>query len=102
MKKFHELTEKQKQKAIEKELQSLLEAILDGMRFNDELNGDDLQKRIDLAVEKADQMRTPWFAHEYIMDTCGDDLKGMAEAAAEEALYAEANEYVSHGIIERE
>ena len=99
MKTYNELTEEQKKKAVEKELTELLTAIIEGaIVFNDEDNGDDLQKRIEVAAEKADKMRTPWFVHEYIMDTCKEELTGMATGTAEDALYAEANEYVISGI----
>ena len=88
-------TEEQKAKAIERETNSLLEAICSGeIRFNDRLNKDKLQARINTAFEKAESMRTPWFASEYIMDTCKDDIVGMATCSAEDALYAEQDEHV--------
>ena len=94
MKTYNELTEAQQAAAVSYVLGRLLEAILNGgIRFNDELNQDDLQARIDVANAKADAMQTLWFAHEYILDTCRDDLTSMAQCTAEEALYAEA-EYV--------
>ena len=100
MKTYSELTKEQQEKAVEKELTSLLSAVIDGaIRFNDEINNDDLQDRIDRACEKAEKMRTPWFSHEYILDTCREDLTGMAIASAEDALYAEKNENVVRGII---
>ena len=79
---------------------SFLKAILEGgLRFNDEANGDDLQARIDKACDQADKMQTPWFAHEYIMDTCREELTGMALAQAEDSLYSEQNENVVSGIV---
>jgi hypothetical protein len=95
MKTFDQLTKEQQDSAVEYEVRELLTAILDhGIRFNDALNGDDLQARIDAAIERAERKQTPWFAHEYVMDTCGDDLRGMARCAAEDAVYSEPNEYV--------
>lgn len=99
MKTFEQLTKEQKAKAVEGETNSLLEAICSGaIRFNDRLNKDKLQARIDTALKKAESMGTPWFASEYIMDTCKDDIIGMAQCSAEDALYAEEHEHVIHGI----
>jgi hypothetical protein len=99
MKTFEQLTPEQQAKAVEKCLANLLEAICEGaIRFNDEANQDDLQKRIDAAFAKAEKMRTPWFAHEYILDTCREDLEGMARCDAEDALYSEPGERVIRGI----
>ena len=69
-------------------------AITEGIRFNDAANGDDLQARIDAAGGKANAMQTPWFWSSYIMDTCQDDLEGMAAAYAEDALYPDQRERV--------
>lgn len=91
MKQFEQLTDEQKKAAVDKCATRLLEAILDGaIRFNDRLNHDNLQRRIDAACKKADKMRTPWFAHEYIMDTCRDEIMGMAQCDAEDVLYSES------------
>ena len=82
---------------------ALLTAICEGLRFNDTLNGDDLQARIDAAMERADEMQTPWFAHEYVMDTCAVELRGMAQCDAEDAAYDEPDDpRVISGIIQRE
>ena len=99
MKTYQQLTDKQKKAAEIKALESLLRAILEGgLRFDDKPNEDDLQARIDKAVAEADAKQTPWFAHEYILDTCRDNLEGMARADAEDSLYSEANERVVSGI----
>jgi dihydroorotase-like cyclic amidohydrolase len=99
MKTYTELTKDQQEKAVEKELTGLLTGIIKGaIRFNDEMNDDDLQDRIDKACEKAEEMRTPWFMHEYILDTCREDLMGMALVSAEDALYSEQNENIIGGI----
>jgi hypothetical protein len=100
MKKFNELTPEQQAKAEEKALNQLLEDICNQrIRFNDELNEDDLQARIDEAGRKAEAMHTPWFWSEYIMETCAEDLKGMARCTAEDALYAEPGERVIKGVL---
>jgi hypothetical protein len=95
MKTYQALTQEDQAKAREKALVELLEAILSGqIRFNDEANGDDLQARIDKAADEAEKMQTPWFTHEYIMDTCREDLEAIAGPQAEEALYPEPGEHV--------
>ena len=100
MKRFSELTEEQQARAIEKAMIMLLEALLEGsIRFSDDLNHDNLQARIDEAVIKAENMRTPWFAHEYIMDTCCEEIMGMARCDAEEAFYTEPGELVIAGVL---
>jgi len=94
MKKYNELTEEQKKTAVEKCLTNLLEAIVEGaIKFNKRL-----QKKIDHACNKANNMQTPWFYSEYIMETCGDELKEVAQINAEASLYAEAFECVIDGI----
>ena len=96
MKTFQHLTDKQQEGARNHELTELLRATIEGgIRFDDRKNGDNLQARIDKAVAQAEAMRTPWFAHEYILDTCREDLEGIAVVQAQDALYREPDEYVS-------
>lgn len=66
------------------------------IRFNDELNGDDLQARIDAAAEKAEELQTPWFAGEIMLEdeAVKTSLEGMARCDAEDAFYAEPSETV--------
>ena len=100
MKTYERLSVEEQGKARGKALTTLLERVCDGsLRFNDRENGDDLQARIDTAIEKAEKMRTPWFAYEYVMDTCRTELDGMALCDAEDTLYAEPDENVLHGIV---
>lgn len=94
MRKYDELTPEEQIKAKEIALTNLLTAIFEGLRFSDELNHDDLQARIDCAIEKADEMKTPWFSHEYILDTCREELESMAQCDAEDALYPDENERI--------
>lgn len=99
MKTFDQLTAAEKTKAILTCTNNLLTAICEGIvSFDDRANGDDLQARIDAAWKKAEAMRTPWFVHEYIMDTCRDDIEAMARCDAEASLYASPDEIVMHGI----
>lgn len=94
MRTFDQLTKEEQSRAEEVALNELLRTVLEGLRFNDDLNKNDLQKRVDHACEKAESMRTPWFAHEYIMDTCSEELKGMARADAVRAQYPSSEERV--------
>lgn len=102
MKRYAELTLQQQVDAETKCLNRLLEMILEGsMRFNDKLNKERLQHRIDKAIAKADKMQTPWFAHEYLMDDVyiAERLKGMAVCDAEDAMYSEQGENVLAGVL---
>jgi len=93
MRTYDELSKADQESAHDKALSRLLTAICEGaIRFNDELNGDDLQARIDAAFEKAEAMRTPWFAHEYVMETCDEELRSMALCDAEDAVYRSADD----------
>lgn len=82
---FQELTVAQQEKAVENMMTEVLQAYLEGVRFEDET----LNSRIDDAIEKADSMQTPWFAHEYIMDTCSEDVKNLARTWAENTVYSD-------------
>ena len=90
MKRYEDLTIEEQQKAIQFAVITVLRDIVEsGIRFNDKLNKNDLQARIDKAFAKAEAMRTPWFAGEYVMETCGEDIKSLAVPIAEESLYSE-------------
>ena len=101
MKTFNELTPEEQDAAVEHEINSLLESLLDGLRFDDARNGNDFQARVDKACEKAKEMGTPWFAHEYIMDdpVCKEAINLIAISSAEDALYAYSHERVIYGIL---
>lgn len=95
MKTYDQLTLAEQRQAEAQALDSLLQAIIEGaIRFNDKANDDDLQARIDKAGKQADEMRTPWFVGEYIMDTCRPELEGMAQVDAQDALYPDPTEHV--------
>ena len=97
MRKFEELSGTEQSKAESLALNRLLKGVVEGaVRFNDTLNGDDLQARIDAAIDKADKMQTPWFSHEYVLDTCREDLEGMARCDAESAIYLDMEEFAVH------
>jgi hypothetical protein len=102
MKTFEQLTEDQQTAALKKVTESLLSDISEGViRFNDTLNEDDFQARIDRAFADMERLRTPWFTAERIMEdaVCRDRIESMARAAAEDSLYSEPNETVIAGIV---
>ena len=94
MRRYNELTEEEQAKAKVVCANRFLEAIIGGVRFNDEANDDDLQKRIDAAIAKAERLQTPWFAGEMIMETCGDEINDMASSNAEDAFYPDTDDLV--------
>lgn len=101
MKTYTELNPEQQSKAVDRATTDLLRAIVEGaIRFDDKRNGDDFQARIDAACQKAEEMQTPWFAHEYVMDTCKEEIVGMAQCDAEDALYSEPREVVIAGVVQ--
>ena len=100
MRTYNELTEDQQGEAQEVCLINLLQAVVDGnIRFDDESNQDYLQARIEAAVEKSVDNQTPWFAWEYILDACEDDLRSIALADAEDSLYSGPDEHVIAGVV---
>ena len=95
MKAYGQLMDKRKAEAVDYCLNRLLRGVIEGgIRFRDELNHNDLQAKIDKAREEAERMFTPWFVHEYIMEAVGEELRSMATADAEDALYADQGEDV--------
>ena len=97
---YAELSESQQAKARETALYSLLPDVVEGViSFNDAASDGTLQARIDAAGEEANRMRTPWFTHEYILDTCRADLEALALLQAQGALYSGPDEYVVAGIL---
>lgn len=99
MKTFKELTDAQQEHAIQKCIVSLLENIVEGViRFDDEANGTDIQARIDAAIDEAERMQTPWFAHQYVLKAIDAELSGMALGQATESLFPEAGEWVIEGV----
>ena len=95
MKKYDELTEEQKEKAVNICLTNLLTAIIEGQFVFD----DELGNKIEEAFKKAEKKRTPWFSHEYIMDTCSEELKEMALEDAKQVIYSEPTEWVIKGVL---
>jgi hypothetical protein len=88
VKTYDELTSEQQESARLYALHELLMDICEhGLRFDDSMNEDDLQARIDAAGKRAERMRTSWFWCEYILDTCREELECLAAGTAEDAVY---------------
>lgn len=95
MKTYTQLSDQEQNHAEKIALGNLINNVLEGaIRFNDKLNKNNLQANIDAACEKADKMQTPWFANEYILDTCREELESIAQCEAEDAFYPEAFENI--------
>lgn len=86
---FAELPEDVQKVVTNKHLDNLLEGVTRGaIRLFD----NDTQAKVEAAWAEAEAMRTPWFAHEYIMDAIGDVLREIAEGLAENCYYLEEGE----------
>lgn len=91
MKTFNDLSEAQQAVAVRNRLQFLMEMICDGtLKFNDP----EIAAAVERAAQKAEDMKTPWFMHEYVMDEIGTQVTELAAAEARECLYAEPHEVV--------
>ena len=91
---FTDLSEQQQEAAVTYHLNNILSDILDGslvvadiLEENRIADRDDIQERIDRAIKRANDMQTPWFAHEYIMDECRDELLDLARDIAQSTVY---------------
>ena len=102
MKTFDKLTSEEQARAVDKAANRLLQSICEGaMRFNDKLNGDDMQARIDRAGAEAERLQTPWFLGEIIMEdkVLAGNIRGMAQCDAEDSLYSAPDEWVVAGVV---
>lgn len=87
---FSDLSEEQKNFAVNYFVHRLIIDLIEGgLRFNDDLNGDDFQARIDRAIQKAEKNQTPWFAGEILLEdkVCRETIEGMARCNAEDSTY---------------
>lgn len=115
MKRFHELTVEQQANAIRLVTDRILELVTAGaIRFNDKLNGNNLQEVIDEAIKEANSDGVPWFAHEYVMAahykpsdnseensaSVSEMIKGMAVVTAEDAFYPEPGDFIEWGVLD--
>lgn len=82
LKTFSELTEEERRSALSKKEAEVLLFLIECPEFYPELG-----EQLSAANEKADEMRTPWFIGEYIMDECGDEVRAIAKEASANCLY---------------
>lgn len=107
MRTFDQLSKKEQAEAEIIALNEILQAVVEGgLRFSDSVNKDNFQASIDRAMEEANRMRTPWFVGNYIMQarfdsellgpdqSVGEQLRGMARADAEDAVYPDKGERI--------
>jgi hypothetical protein len=111
MRMWSELNEKEQEQAIGQETDDILAYILENpsIGYPDELNRDSLEAAIRAAMDKADDMQTPWFAGEYVMEATyswdpgdgntvsvpvSDAIRGMAWESAEDAWYPDPDDQI--------
>lgn len=100
MKTYNELTPEQQAKAREKALNEALQHVAEG--FDAWLDEFTLAK-VKCAWVKAEEMHTPWFIGEYIMDTCRAEFEQIALQDASAYVYAERGDpTVVYGIADTE
>lgn len=91
MKTFNQLDEQSQARALETAVNTLLKKICEGsVRFSDR----DIQAKIDEAAKQAERMKTPWFMHEFVMETCKDEVTRAAKVDAHRAYYREPGDLV--------
>lgn len=95
MRTWNQLNSDEQQRAVNKALRTLITDITRGViRFNDQLNNDNLQSKIDIAIKNATDNQTPWFAEEFVYEAVGDELKPIANCNAEYSFYPSPNEQI--------
>ncbi len=83
---FGELDSTRQTAAVKDATTAVLTDIVEGRIVFDDQG---VQKKVDDAMQYAqDVMRTPWFAHEYVMDKIGAQINAMGNAMAAACLYA--------------
>ena len=82
---FADLDPVQQEKVVNDAKNAVLQGIVEGLIVFE----DSVQRNVDQAIKYAnDVMRTPWFAHEYVMDKIGDVIRDIAKTHASVCLYA--------------
>ena len=103
MRTFEELDQAEKERAFDLFTNKLIGELITGVfRFSADVH-ENLQEAIDGAMDQAERMQTPWFAHEYIADAeyvggkVIDTLRDIAQCdASESAFYMDDYEYAVH------
>lgn len=94
MKTWFDLSETTQQAVLAAQADQVLAALVIGaLRFDDERNGDSLQRRIDEAIEAASNGE-PQEAGRIIMERCGEDLLPFIERHCQRAIYVSPEELV--------
>lgn len=90
---YTELDEDEKKRALNASLNTLLPHCLNPESgvFN---SYEGLAEKIKTALKKAEDMQTPWFAYEYILETCREELIIIATKMMEKAIYPYPHELV--------
>lgn len=92
MKTYDELKPEQQVKACEKALAKILEKICDGSAVFP--GNPDMQRKIEATAIAAERMKTPWFMHEFVLDSCKVELETFARNYARAAFYREPGDLV--------
>ena len=96
---YYWLSNEEKVEAREYNLRRLLGYISEGFEdFDDPA----LIEKINVARKRADDMRTPWFTHEYVLETCRPELEGIAFKMAVRTLYVDDTISVVHSRLMRQ
>ena len=82
---YNDLSDSEKESAVNHFLLRVLETATEYPSYYQ--FDSDLHKKILKAHKKADKAQTSWFAHEFIMEDCGEELRELALDDAEQALY---------------
>ena len=88
--KFDDLSMVDKRRSIKYFMNKLINRLVGReITFDDKANKDDFQARVDAAIEKAEDNRTPWFAGEYMLEDSylEEMIYAMARSDAKSAIY---------------
>jgi hypothetical protein len=99
VKRYEELSDEQKVRAIEESFRRVLHAIMcGGLRFNDVSNGNDLQSRVDAAQRESNNDDVRWAL--LLRLRCGKELRAIARMSAKDAVYVENETVVDLDALE--
>lgn len=91
MKRFADLTTVEQHRALHLSIEQILEKITVGViKFGE----DDLQRKVDQAIAKAEENRTPWFAPLMVYEAAPLEIDALALADVEDAFYPEVTDTV--------
>jgi hypothetical protein len=90
MRTFGQLSRDEKKKAIEKALTELVDCAANGLITF----GQNLQSKINFAIEKALKENMQWSTQEYILESAKPELFLLAKGIAEDAKYKDDGELI--------